>query len=523
VNHLRQAVRRELVAAVGAGRRDALLHLVGCPRCRSRIAGELADPAAGGASASDRELAVAARRVWRKIEGRVFAKAEGMARERTRAAALVAEIVVLPEAAWAEIATSRRYWRPEVVWQLLEASRVVEEPVQALALLSLAQELAGRVGEEEPRRVGAGLAVEIGCELADRLRSCNRLDSAEAQLREAARSLLPELVHARAVYCRSLAQLRRAQGRWEEALALIERAVVLFDEVDGTAELEVGAAQVEHGLTLLEAGEIGDAAAVLRNALGGATVGPETAIRARHGLAVALGRSGQGSEALEVLAMARELTAQVGDPLAQLHLRWAEGQILEACGQVKAARRRLGEVLGALLERGEDYDAAMVLLDVVSLYEAHGAGARALPRLRRARQRLAGSPALHRRARAVLDFALGLVGAGHDGAAEVLCRASNYLALARYDTEREFAPTATQVEVAWEDLDEERRRLVYRDFLGLGPLPLNGLPLRALEHYSAETLEPAAREVVTWAYEVVRRVRIRFGGERGGAAREGTQ
>jgi hypothetical protein len=57
--------------------------------------------------------------------------------------------------------------------------------------------------------------------------------------------LVSDLGYARAIFCRALARLRKTERRWEEALALGERAVALLDDY-GSA-LEIGQAQIEQG------------------------------------------------------------------------------------------------------------------------------------------------------------------------------------------------------------------------------------------------------------------------------------
>ncbi|HVT14806.1 MAG TPA: hypothetical protein VHQ90_01330 [Thermoanaerobaculia bacterium] len=515
MSHLGAVKRRELIVAAGREHLGLLRHLADCPRCRAEIARELAPRASRGEKG--READAAAQRLWRRIGGRVSSAAGRIERERAQALGLVEEILAMPEQALAGAAADPRFRVPEVAWQLLEASRGSDEPLAALSLAGLAQEIAFQLAGTCPPAVCAALRVETSCEVADRLRGCGRLDCAAAQLQAAAHqfqaALLPELGFARAVYCRSLARLRRAERRREEALALIERSVTLFDQARETApveRLEAGESQVEHGWILLEDRQLARAVAVLRQALARIGDVPRAAVHARHGLALALARSGRERQAEEVLAEAQKLAARVGGPGARLRLLRTEAQILAACGQTMAARRRLGEALGALLLRGEDYEAAMVLLDVVTLYEAHGCASRALPRLQRPRQRLAASPKVHPRARAVLDFALRLVEAGHGSAGEVLGSAVDYLREARYAPDLPFAPTAARSQVAWEDLGAEQRRDVYRDFLGLGAIVLGALPLRVLEDHSAHSLDPPQRDLLSWAYEIVSRVRLIF-------------
>lgn len=528
MTHLKFAARRDFVASLTPWQRTALQHLSGCRRCLAKLESDVHPQAAADDGRLD--LSPEDEAAWRRIEAQLKTSAERSDRERERAHTLAEELLAMPEERWAEAANDRRFWLPDLVRKLLEASRALEDPLSALPLVSLAQEVVGRLegnglrgyeGESAESCTAdtiAELRVETGCEMANRLRSCGRLDSAEAELREAAPYLEPDLPAARGLFCRCLAQLRQAQQRWEEALALIERAVALFDGPDPDQEwtLELGSAQVDLGLILLDAGEPEEAVPVLTNVLDLVDAVPQAAIAARHGLALALARSGGCDQVDAVLIDAQRLTEQVSDRGARLRLRWTQAQILEESGQPRPALRRHWQVLSALLTRGQDYDAILVLIDMISLCEAHGFGARFFERLRRPLQRLVGSPAVHQRARAVLDFAFRLAEASHPGADEVLSSATTYLARSRYAPDLPFAPTQTQALVAWEDLDHEQRKDVYRDFSSLGGVVLEALPLKVLEICSAPALDPPIQELVSWAYEVVRRRRIVFGNRKEG-------
>jgi tetratricopeptide (TPR) repeat protein len=523
MTHLDPAARRDFVASLAPLQRTVLRHLFGCRRCLTRLIGEVNPQAAG--DDGPLELSPEDQAACRRIEEQLKRSAELSDQEHERALILAEELLAMPEERWAEAARDRRFWLPDLVWKLLEASRALQDPLSALPMVSLAQEIVGQIEANGLRGVEgeslesytsysiAELRVETGCEMANRLRSCGRLDGAEAELREAASYLEPDLPVARGLFCRSLAQLRQAQQRWEEALALIERAVALFDGPDPDQEwvLDLGSAQLDFGLILLEAGEPEEAVPVLTNVLDLVDAVPQAAIAARHGLALALARSGCCDKVDKVLIDAQRLTKQVSDRGARLRLRWCQAQILEESGQPLPALRRHWHVLSALLARGQDYDATLVLIDLVSLCEAHGFGARFFQRLRRSLQRLLGSPAVHPRARAVLDFAFRLAEASHPGADEVLSSATTYLARSRYAPDLPFAPTQTQAIVAWEDLDDEQRKDVYRDFSSLGGVVLETLPLKVLEACSASALDPSVQELVSWAYEVVRRRRIVFG------------
>jgi len=160
----------------------------------------------------------------------------------------VRELLARPDS-WSTAATEARYTSIEVAWQLLEAARA-EESLLALRLIDLAGDIAGGLAARDPATLlHRQLLVEVRCARAQCLLDASDPASAARELRRAAGHLAPDLCYGRALYCRALARLRGEQRRWEEALALCERAVLLFDDYGST--LEAGQVRVEAGWTLI--------------------------------------------------------------------------------------------------------------------------------------------------------------------------------------------------------------------------------------------------------------------------------
>lgn len=267
-------------------------------------------PAIGTVAASSSSAAdpsAAAERLLRRLEARGLVRGlEALAAERRAAPALVSELLARPDAAQAAVADPR-FATAEVVWRLLEVSRE-EEAAIALRQLVLARTVAERLAaahpgpgqaSSSPRAGGRSelalqLRVEVACETAQRQVDGAEPAAAAAALRDTAALLRPELGYARAVYCRAMAKLRRAQQRWEEALALGDRAVRLLRQ-HGTAP-ERAAAVVELGWLMLEAGDADEAVPLFKRALAAVETVPYPAIYCRLGLAVALVESGQSDD-----------------------------------------------------------------------------------------------------------------------------------------------------------------------------------------------------------------------------------
>jgi len=280
-------------------------------------------------------VAAAIERLLQRLEGRgLDAKLAAVERERREAPGLVAELLALPEARRSAAATDARFATPEVVWRLLEVSRDAV-PAAALRQLGQARKIAIHLGALRPAAsLPVQLRVEVSCEIAHRQLDGGDMAAAAASLREAAAALRPDVGYARALYCRALARLRRAEHRWEEALALGDRAVHLLDD-HGSAS-EMAAAIVEQGWLLLDAGEADEAVPLFERALPEVETIPYPAVSCRLGLAIALGESGQAADRARIeqlLADAEWMIAQASAEADQPRLRWLAAQAAARCGR----------------------------------------------------------------------------------------------------------------------------------------------------------------------------------------------
>jgi tetratricopeptide (TPR) repeat protein len=279
--------------------------------------------------------AAAIERLLQRLEGRgLDAKLAAVERERREAPGLVAELLALPEARRSAAAADARFATPEVVWRLLEVSRDAA-PAAAVRQLGQARKIAIHLGALRPAAsLPVQLRVEVSCETAHRHLDGGDMAAAAASLREAAAALRPDIGYARALYCRALARLRRAEHRWEEALALGDRAVRLLDD-HGSAS-EMAAAIVEQGWLLLDAGEADEAAPLFERALPEVETIPYPAVSCRLGLAIALRESGQaadGARIEQLLGDAEWMLAQASAESDQPHLRWLAAQAAARCGR----------------------------------------------------------------------------------------------------------------------------------------------------------------------------------------------
>ena len=502
----RAAAPRHLDAAtldsLGARERSLLVHVATCTGCRRRLAAEARDLDLAWTPDAAAEAAIL--RLLRDLdqETKLDDRVAAIERERRAAPELVRELLERPDS-WGTAASQPRYTSLEVAWQLLVAAKG-EEPLLALRLIDLAGEIAVGLAAADPRaHLHRQLLVEVRCARAHRRLDAADRSAAGRELRRAANQLAPDLGYARALYCLALARLRRQERRWEEALALGERAVTLLDD-HGTT-VEAAQAQIEQGWALIDAGDPDEALPLLEAALPLVEGVAPWAVSGRLGLAVALAANGDTESASQLLAASDRLTAQVREPRMRQRLRWRGAQAARRCGQGGSAFRRLCRVVTGLLALGEDRDAAQALLELLALcldHQWHRAFDGTSVRV--ALDALAESPHLHRRARNVIGLvAYVLHDPGRRCAAEVIANASRYLLDSRHRPDQTFRPTSPKIPLVHHTWDALEPRLRGDICVEVGLEEETGCR-------SSEDLDTSLREVISWRFEVLRRVRIGF-------------
>jgi tetratricopeptide (TPR) repeat protein len=88
----------------------------------------------------------------------------------------------------------------------------------------------------------------------------------------------------------------------------------------------------------------------------------------RFNLGTNLCHVGRYGEAEELLPELRGLTAQLGNGLDSVRLRWLEGRIASGLGMVEEALSALAQVRSELVSRGIAYDAAIASLELAMLF-----------------------------------------------------------------------------------------------------------------------------------------------------------
>lgn len=168
------------------------------------------------------------------------------------------------------------------------------------------------------------------------------------------------------------APLRRAQGRFDEALAMLDEAVGIYREVN-EPHLH-GRVLMIKGVTLQYQGHPGKAAECFRQSLFllDGTREPRLVVMSQCNLIGCLQDSGRSAEAAALIPEARRLVEQAGKRSDLLRLSWIGAKAAAALGRSADAERALLEIREAFLADDLAFDAAIVSLDLAALYARLG-------------------------------------------------------------------------------------------------------------------------------------------------------
>ncbi|HEY2294473.1 MAG TPA: hypothetical protein VGM86_27560 [Thermoanaerobaculia bacterium] len=370
--------------------RDVVRHLLTeCEDCR-RVTSDHLPPAA---VPGDGEEVRAGGETQRSEYGPAFDRSEEavertrhmLAVERAAASELMRELLALPlegqrEEVIADGSPGSKYHTWGFCDLLLDTAREwgFQDPGRALELAGLGVEVAERLdgtvyGEARARDMAARAWAALGG--AQRIRG--DFHAAEASFVRAERRLkqgtgdLVEKAHVLLLK----ASLRGNQQRFREAFHLLDRVTSLGRRCED--EQLCGKALIMRGFLL---GVANDPEAAIRHLTEGlAKVDPESdprlVIVAQHNLTLFLAEGGRYREAMRILESARPLYYQVGDQMSLLRLRWVEGKIASALGHYTEAEELLRGVQAELIERELGYDAALLSLDLATIYASQGRSA----------------------------------------------------------------------------------------------------------------------------------------------------
>ncbi|MCB1034734.1 MAG: hypothetical protein KDD47_12960, partial [Acidobacteria bacterium] len=155
------------------------------------------------------------------------------------------------------------------------------------------------------------------------------------------------------------ASLAMATRRLDEAGRLLTRASGLYQRA-GSVHLR-GRCRVSQGLLWGQREEPAKAVEYLRRGLEeiDSTREPRLQLVAIHNLCLYLSELGRRQEALDLLARARQLHAELANSLDLVRLRWLEGRMALASGRIEEAEQAFVEVREEFIRREIGYDVAL--------------------------------------------------------------------------------------------------------------------------------------------------------------------
>lgn len=335
--HLRPALIRAFTRSLGIADAGALLHLLGCPACAGKAVAELGfRPASRIASDAPRQEPYDA--LFERLRTRLATYQAAEPADRERARRIIAEL--LAEGSPVKALADRVPKDPGLVrwpfaWELRAAAAAAlpDDVDRAERLATLALVVAAVLEPEDAERAAA-FRSGVWREMAAMRRLRGDLARAGEAMREAERYLRQASdADERAAFCRELAELRRAETRYEEALALFERAAGLFGDY-GQLEDQAAAWIAEGDLHL----RLADPARALPPFESAARLAEEgldagLALSAAIGAATALLAQGRTDEARRALGAGlarndpRSITLQ-----QRAEIDWIEGRIAAAAG-----------------------------------------------------------------------------------------------------------------------------------------------------------------------------------------------
>jgi tetratricopeptide (TPR) repeat protein len=261
---------------------------------------------------------------------------------------------------------------------LLKKSREVAftDPSKGVELANLALRVVRHLGVSYDPNWVTDLRARCFAYLGNARRVLGELRSAEDAFLKAenclARSNSTSNIEIRAEILDLKSSLRRAQRRLDEALKLVDDALLDYRELGeshGIAKMILARVQI-----LSENGELHHAIELLQR--GASEIDPVKEPRlfnyARYNLLGCFVLAERIDEAEAILPEVRALFNESAQPLDRIRLRWTEGLVDLGSGRRGPAEAAFREVQQEFLERRMGYDAALVSLDLARLFAQEG-------------------------------------------------------------------------------------------------------------------------------------------------------
>jgi tetratricopeptide (TPR) repeat protein len=380
----------ELLRAVYRGNKSpgdlaimAMSHLFEeCPRCREAFEAWRQERGEGLAHNDGREYDEAFDKVKRRLfslpddhvgETHMESRAE---RSRDLAYQLAAELLALPQRKRKEKLKSdpARFTGPLLASAILEKGRqyLPTRPEEAYDAAGLARVV---LQQGRPDALTSELYARALAHQANARRVSGELRQA-SEIFDVARFLLKtqgggdRLIRAEIDSLEG--SLRGAQRRLSEAESLFSRAIMAF-AIEGE-ELDVSKTLVSLGVVYREMDDFERAIEVTNQAIDllEGHDNPQLELMARHNLVTFLIQTGRIAEARELFGWTRPLYEVYPNPSTQLRRLWIEADLARYDGSIEEAATTYEAVRKGFVNLGLGYDAALVALDLATLYAEQG-------------------------------------------------------------------------------------------------------------------------------------------------------
>jgi tetratricopeptide (TPR) repeat protein len=309
---------------------------------------------------------------------RVSQQLRSLLQEEERAEPLLVELLQEPTSRREELVrTDERFHCLRLCELLKVRARNLwsEDPAAVTGLANLAVQIAERLS---PARYGEKLVEDARALAWAYLGNAYRIASDLRRAEEAFRVAMEhhrragEDIFTEAEILSFAASLRISQGRFQQAVRLLDRAIKIYRS--GKEWHLEGRALIQKGLALGYGGQYNRAIRLIRSGLSHIDIErePRLAVAAQHNLLMYLSESGRHQEAWKTLEKHRHLYVDYGDRMHLVRLRWLEGAITRDLGRLEEAEAALEEAREAFMELGIGFDAALVSLDLAMVYALRG-------------------------------------------------------------------------------------------------------------------------------------------------------
>lgn len=312
--------------------------------------------------------------VFDRVFARVCAHERALAHEQMEAPALLDKLVSQPCARRKLLVrNSRRFHTLTLGRKLIHHSHRLgfKDPAEGQGFAELATDIAERL---DPETYGPGAVEDLRgaawAQMGNARRILGEFHKAEEAFAIAEffleRGSGDPLEQAHLANLR--ASLRRAQRHFEESLALLDEAVQVYHSLDDPHM--VGRTLIKKGSVLGLSGDLAGAISILCDGLKmiDQAAHPHLALVGHHNLVGLLADTGRYLEAKGMLGKLRKLHRRFQDPISNLRLLWLEGRIDKGLGRLTQAEAALDGALNGFLAHNIGYNAAMVAMDLASMY-----------------------------------------------------------------------------------------------------------------------------------------------------------